>query len=257
MAQFPGCLDNFVCPDGVPRGCRHVCAAQLWESCVDIRELQVRDEGPEYDVDEVIVSLESQVDHLCSLVDTFRSEFQQKLHAFCKEVKNLPDRVGDDYTPRQRAYLLKLYGKQLTEGGELALHRLQQDLAHLISLDGDNRPHGYPSTAPALASSVDVLETRDAVVGKRTAKPSGLQLLTSLLRSARLEPAGSPTLASTSPDRVDSSIIESVPDHDNDDNANDDIHGHKGKQEYLTATQSIPLGPRWEVVIDEDCLHGG
>lgn len=251
MAQFPGCLDNPMCPDGVPRGRRHVCGAQLWESCVDIRELHVPDEGPEYDVDEVIVSLESQVDHLCSLIDTFRSEFQQKLHAFCKEVKNLPDRVGVDYTPRQRAYLLKLYGKQLTEGGELALHRLQQDLAHLISLDGDDRPHEYPSTAPSLASSVDVLETKDAVVDKRSAKPrSGLELLTSLLRSARLEPAGSSTLAPMSPNRLHSSIIESVPDHDDDDNDNERTHEREGKQDPLAETQSIPSRPRWEVVID-------
>ena len=87
-----------------------------------------------------MASLESQVDHLCSLLDSFRSEIQDKLHAFREDIRTLPDRVGVAYSPRQRAYLLGMYGKSITESGELALQKLQHDLAYLISLENDARP---------------------------------------------------------------------------------------------------------------------
>lgn len=238
-----------MCPDGVPRGHRHVCVAQMLESCVDIRELHVPEECPEYNIDEVIVSLESQVDRLCSLIDTFRTEFQRQLLAFRKEIKNLPDRVGVDYTPRQRAYLLKLYGKQLVEGGDLAIHRLQQDLAHLISLDGDECPHDYPSTAPSLASSVEALETKNVVSDREPGKSSSLQLLASSLESGTW-----PTPARASRSHLTSSIAESVTDdHDKHDPCHDErTPDHEGEQESLPETWSIPLRPRREVAVDGD-----
>jgi hypothetical protein len=157
------------------------------EGCVGNHALDPQDNVPEHDVDEVIASLESQVDHLCSLLDNFRSEFQTNLHAFREYIRTLPEHVGVAYSPRQRAYLLKMYGKSITESAELALQKLQHDLQHLISLEGDARPYEeYCSVESSFVSCKSELESMDTVPEQEHEKPKTRPPLTiQLLRSLK------------------------------------------------------------------------
>ena len=133
-ADSPGIGNETLSPDDILRDSRNNVAPGLVESCVDARALNPRECVPGHDVHATIASLESQVDHLCSLLDNFRSKFQIKLQTFRDDIRDLPERVGVTYFPRQRAHLLSMYGKSISESGELALHKLQYDLAHLIPL---------------------------------------------------------------------------------------------------------------------------
>lgn len=139
---------------------------------------------PQHDIDLTIASLESQVDDLCGLLDSFRSNFESKLRAFHEHVENLPDRVGVAYNGRQRAHLLSMYGKSMRESSELALERLQHDLSRLAILGSDDATQlyrGYASTDSLLSSlqrstsSSLVFEDNSSTdLGEQTAEPSGV-----------------------------------------------------------------------------------
>jgi hypothetical protein len=166
----------------------------LVRSCEDIRALDPREDVLEHDIDATIASLEIQVDRLCSLLDNFRSEFQTKLHAFREDVRTLPERVGIAYSPQQRAYLLSMYGKSITESGELALHKLHHDLQHLISLEDDARPYEeYCSAESSFMSCRSEMDSAEVVPDQAPEKPNTRQPLTiRLLRASRF-PALAPT----------------------------------------------------------------
>jgi hypothetical protein len=208
--------------------------------------LDPREDFPEHDVDEVIASLESQVDHLCSLLDNFRSEFQTNLHDFREYIRTLPDHVGVAYSPRQRAYLLKMYGKSITESGELALQKLQHDLEHLISLEGDARPYEeYCSVESSFVSCKSEVESTDTVPDQAPEKPTVRQPFTiRLLRSLKF-----PMPAPTSPH--DSSAVEVASD-------NDDEHSPGQGEEHRSPAkpEGIALRPHREVIIDWERFCG-
>jgi hypothetical protein len=119
------------------------------------RDSNPPDANPEHIV-ETIAALENQVDHLCSLLDTFRSEFEEHLDVFRRMIEALPEHVGVDYNPRQRAHLLRMYGERLTGSSQLSMQRLQRDLTRLVSLqylfvpphDEPAEPSGVESPRP-------------------------------------------------------------------------------------------------------------
>jgi hypothetical protein len=217
---------------------------------VDIRALDPRENVPEHDIDATIASLESQVDHLCSLLDNFRSDFQQKLQEFRDSIRDLPERVGVDYSPRQRAHLLNMYSRSIAESGELALHKLQHDLAHLVSLEGYALPYEeYCSTASSFVSCRDAQDSTDAVSDERPEGPRKLHPFTSLLRAAI-----SPTLARPTPHHdPNSSAIEVTFDNDDD---NGTTPNRPAQQPAPARSERVALRPHREVIIDWDRFCG-
>lgn len=215
----------------------------------DIRASDPREGYSEHDIDATIASLESQVDHLCSLLDNFRSEFQTNLQAFREDIRTLPDRVGVAYSPRQQAYLLKMYGKFTTESGELALQKLQHDLQHLISLEGGARPYEeYCSVASSFVSCKSEMEATETVPDQVPDQPKLRQPLTvRLLRAAKML-----TLASTPRPDPDSSAVEVALD-------NNDEHtpGQEEEQQHPpTKSGGVALRPHREVLIDWERFCG-
>lgn len=219
----------------------------LVPSCEDIRALDPRENCTEHDVDEVIASLESQVDHLCSLLDNFRSEFQTKLYDFREYIRNLPDHVGVAYSPRQRAYLLKMYGKSIVESGELALQKLQHNLEHLISLEGDARPYEeYCSVESSFVSCKSEMESTDTLPEQNPDRKVRLRPFASLLRSVKW-PMPTPTSSFVS----DLSVAEAALD-EGDDNTT------SGEAQQLPAVkpEGVALRPHREVIIDWERFCG-
>ena len=227
----------------------------LLESCVDLRALEdTREDTPEHDIDATIASLETQVDALCSLLDTFRSDFQSKLQAFRDDIRTLPDRVGVAYSPRQRAHLLGMYGKSIAESGELALHKLQHDLAYLVSLEGDARPYEeYCSTASSSfvsarsgVDSIDVLPAQE--LGVRI-KPRSFA---ALLRAATL-----PILAPMAANAPDLSAAEAAPTEHNEHSPNDREEEEEQHPPPIHENPApITLRPHREAIIDWDRFCG-
>jgi hypothetical protein len=211
--------------------------------------LDPRENCTEHDVDEVIASLESQVDHLCSLLDNFRSEFQTNLHAFREYIRTLPEHVGVAYSPRQRAYLLKMYGKSITESAELALQKLQHDLQHLISLEGDARPYEeYCSVESSFVSCKSELESMDTVPEQELEKPKTRPPLTiQLLRSLKF-PMPAPTPAPLVPDPPAVEVTS-----DNDDEHTSD---QRDEQHPPAKPEGVALRPHREVLIDWERFCG-
>lgn len=252
-------------PGDILRESQNNVAPEPVENCVDIRALDPREHVPEHDVDATIASLESQVDHLCSLLDNFRSEFQSKLQAFRDDIRDLPERVGVAYSPRQRAHLLSMYGKSISESGELALHKLQYDLTHLISLEGDARPYEeYCSPESSFVSCRSDLDSTDAMLDQLVDWKRRLQPFASLLRRAK-----GPILAPTPPRDPDSSPFDVALDN-NDEHTpdsspfevaldNDHEHPHSQGEEQpspVQPPQGIALRPHREVTIDWDRFCG-
>ncbi|KAM0705072.1 hypothetical protein Q7P35_007859 [Cladosporium inversicolor] len=231
-----------------PRESRDVALSRL-ESCVDIRALDPRVHVPEHDIDSTIASLESQVDHLCSLLDDFRSEFQDKLHAFREDIQTLPDRVGVAYSPRQRAYLLGMYGKSIAESGELALQKLQHDLARLISLEDDARPRLYEehcSPESSFVSCRSAQDSTDAISNQECDLVRRLRPFARLFQRASL-----PAPAPASPNASNPFIAEAAVD-DDDEHATD-----QGEQQLLVAQpEGVALRPHREWIIDWDRFCG-
>ena len=249
-ADSPGIGKEALFPGDILRGSRNNnVAPELVESGVDNRALDPREHEhvPEHDVDATIASLESQVDHLCSLLDDFRSEFQNKLQAFRDDIRDLPERVGVAYSPRQRAHLLGMYGTSIAESGELALHKLQYDLAHLISLEGDARPYEeFCSPESSFVSCRSDLDSTDAMLDQLADWKRRLRPFASLLQRAKV-----PTLAPMSPNDPDSPFLGVALD-------NDDEHTPDQRQEQdpPAQPQGIALRPHREVIIDWDRFCG-
>jgi hypothetical protein len=80
-----------------------------------------------------------------------------------------------------------MYGKSITESAELALQKLQHDLQHLISLEGDARPYEeYCSVESSFVSCKSELESMDTVPEQEHEKPKTRPPLTiQLLRSLK------------------------------------------------------------------------
>lgn len=246
-ADSPGIANETLFPSDILREPQNDVAPEPVENCVDIRALDPREHVPEHDVDATIASLESQVDHLCSLLDNFRSEFQSKLQAFRDDIRDLPERVGVAYSPRQRAHLLSMYGKSISESGELALHKLQYDLTHLISLEGDARPYEeYCSPESSFVSCRSDLDSTDAMLDQLADWKRRLQPFASLLRRAK-----GPILAPTPPHDPDASPFEVALD-------NDDEHtpDQGEEQDPPAKPKGVALRPHREVIIDWDRFCG-
>lgn len=246
-ADSSGIASETLFPGGILRGSRNNVAPEPVESCVDICALDLREHVPEHDVDATIASLESQVDHLCSLLDNFRSEFQTKLQAFRDDIRDLPERVGVAYSPHQRAHLLSMYGKSISEPGELALHKLQYDLTHLISLEGDSRPYEeYCSPESSFVSCKRDLDSTNAMLGQLADWKRRLQPFASLLGRVK-----APTLAPAPPHDPDSPPFEVALDNDYEHTLD------QGEQEDSPANpHGVALRPHREVIIDWDRFCG-
>ena len=250
-ADSPGIGSETLFLDSIPQDPRNNVAPELVETSVDIRALNRRELLPEHDVDATIASLESQVDHLCSLLDNFRSEFQSTLQAFCDDIRDLPARVGVAYSPRQRAHLLSMYGKSTSESGELALHKLQRDLTHLISLEGDARPHEeYFSAESSFMSCRSDLDSADAMLDQMADWKRRLRPFASLLRAAKV-----PTLAPTSPSVSDPFDAEAALD-ENTHYENANVPDEREEQDTPAQPRGIALRPHREVIIDWDRFCG-
>jgi len=246
-ADSPGIGNETLFPGDILRDSRNNIAPEPVESCVDSRALDPREHVPEHDVDATIASLESQVDHLCSLLDNFRSEFQSKLQAFRDDIRDLPERVGVAYSPRQRAHLLSMSGKSISESGELALHKLQYDLTHLISLEGDARPYEeYCSPESSFVSCRSDLDSTDAMLDQLADWKRRLRPFASLLRRAK-----GPILAPTPPRDPDSSPFEVALDEDD-----EHTPDRRDRQDAPAQLQGVALRPHREVIIDWDRFCG-
>lgn len=249
-ADSPENFDNTLPPSNLPRNSRDVAPALL-ERCVIIRALDPREHVPEHDIDATIASLESQVGHLCSLLDNFRSEFQTKLHAFHEDIQTVPDRVGIAYSPRQRAHLLSMYGRSISESGELALHKLQYDLARLAALEGDVLPYAECcSSESSFVSARSFQGDRDSMLEEMADWKRRLRPFARLLCAAKL-----PTPVPTSLDvSVDSVATESaaLDDHSHDEQTTDQAE----EKPSSTQPEGVALRPHREVIIDWDRFCG-
>jgi hypothetical protein len=67
-------------------------------------------------------------------------------------IETLPEHVGVDYNPRQRAHLLRMYGERLSGSSQLALQTLQRGLTRLASLEGTS-PFASTASLPSLLRS--------------------------------------------------------------------------------------------------------
>jgi hypothetical protein len=245
--------DDTPSPSNLPLNSRDE-APSLYESCEDIRALDPEDDAPEpeHDINATIASLETQVDHLCSLLDNFRSDFQTKLQAFREDIRTLPDRVGVAYSPRQRAHLLSMYGKSITEAGELALHKLQYDLARLASLDGDARLYEEycSSVESSFVSSKGFQGPTDSMLEEMAGWKRRLRPFASLLRAVRLP---KPVPAS-----LDSFIDSFATEMAALDNRGHDEHatGQREEQSSSAQPEGVALRPHREVIIDWDRFCG-
>jgi len=253
VADNSGIGDGIPSPSDLPLNSRDE-APSIYESCEDIRALDPR-EGipePEHDIDATIASLESQVDHLCSLLDTFRSEFQTNLHAFREDIRTLPDRVGVAYSPRQRAHLLSMYGKSIMEAGELALYKLQYDLARLASLEGDALPHAEycSSVESSFTSSRGFQGPTDSMLEEMAGWKRRLRPFASLFRAAKLR---TPVPRSLD-DSVDSLVAAEAAliDHKHEENT----PGQRDEQSSRVQPEGVALRPHREVIIDWDRFCG-
>jgi hypothetical protein len=250
-ADSPRIANETLFPGDSLRDSRNTVGPELVERYVDVRALGPREHFPERDVDVTIASLESQVDHLCSLLDSFRSEFQTKLQAFRDDIRDLPERVGVAYSPRQRAHLLSMYGKSISESGELALHKLQYDLTHLISLEGDPRPYEeYCSPESSFVSCRSDLDSTDAMLDQIADWKRRLRPFASLLRAAKV-----PTLAPTSPSVSDPFDAEAALD-ENTHYENANVPDEREEQDTPAQPRGIALRPHREVIIDWDRFCG-
>lgn len=229
--------DDTRSPDSISRSSKSAFPS-LVESCVDIRTLNIQDTNAEHDVDATIISLESQLGHLCCLFDELRLEFQRQLRAFRKDTRQLPERVGVANLSRQHAHILRIHGKSIAESGELALHKLRYHLAHLISLGDHARPYGECHSAESSpASSGILLDSTDNVPSQKSDVP---QPQVSLARSPT-----SSVLAQASSDHPDSSATGAASD-DHTERSPD-----YGQVQHATAEmENTTSRPRREWIID-------
>ena len=206
---------------------------------MDIRTLNIQDTDPEQDVDAMIVSLESQVNHLCLTFGGFRSEFQTRLQAFREDTRDRPERVGVSSLSRQRAQLLRTFGKSIAESGELALHKLRYDLAHLISLGDHARLYGECHSAESSpVSSCVISNSTNAVPDPRIygvpQPPVSMG-----------QPFTSPIMAPASPQHTDFSAAKAASD-----DHTEQILEYGQVQHDTAEVENIPLRPHREWIID-------
>lgn len=180
--------DNLYPESAVP-GSETSNISRLLESCTLDDPSDAQGDPPEHDIEETIASIESQVDHLCSLLDNFRSDFTTKFNAFRDYIKDLPDHVNVAYNSRQRAYLLRMYSKSITQVGDRALQTLQDDLQHLAVLGPDARLYtSYASTEslpsmhqPSRRNSTNLTDSTPSITGDKTSLSSSLRQVADLL----------------------------------------------------------------------------
>jgi hypothetical protein len=144
-------LNDYLDPDDETEGSRSAYSARPARGPESDKDSDPPEDDPEHII-ETITALENQVDHLCSLLDTSRPEFEEHLNVFRRMIETLPEHVGVDYNPQQRAHLLRMYGERLSESSQLAMQRLQRDLTRLVSLDSDS-PYVSISSLPLQRSS--------------------------------------------------------------------------------------------------------
>lgn len=216
-----------------------------------VPDLLEDDPEPEHNIDEVIASLESQVDHLCSLLDNFRSDFRASMNAFRTTIRNLPEQVGTDYNARQRAYLLHRYGQSIEEASELSLQRLNHDLSHLIALGDDGHLYeAYASTSSSLLSSLQLPSPPSSIATSHSTDPVSDEEFAMPISSQTSEIASRPQL--TSPrQHLDSPDLEAVVD-----STTERLSDHGDLQHASAEAQEEPVRRRREVIIDWVRFHG-
>ena len=144
----------------------------LAESCVDIRALEARCTDSGHDVEAMIALFESRVDDLCSQLDTCRSNFQERLQAFRKDIQSSPETTAGVYSSQHRIQLLRMYGKSMTESGELALRELEHGLTRLTSLEGVSLPYKeHHSMESSFTSSTGALNSTESIQDQKTIIP--------------------------------------------------------------------------------------
>jgi hypothetical protein len=195
---------------------------------------------PEHIV-ETIAALESQVDHLCSLLDTFRSEFEEHLDVFRRMIETLPEHVGVDYNPRQRAHLLRMYGERLGGSSQLAMQTLQRDLARLASLDGVSPYASIPSSLqPSPSSSGNNLQYLFVPPCNEPTEPGGIE-----------SPRPVPTLLQ----RRRYTRADSIPDSVLDDSSEPDLDCGEPQHPLTESQNEVSAGLQQGVVFDRTRIH--
>ena len=144
---------------------------------------------------------------------------------------------------RQRAHLLSMYGRSISELGELALHKLQYDLTHLISLEGDARPHEeYFSAESSFMSCRSDLDSTDSMLVQIADWKRRLQPFASLFRRAKV-----PAVAPTPTHDPGSSPFEAALKNDD-----EDTPDQGREQDPPAKPQGVALRPHRGVIIDWD-----
>jgi hypothetical protein len=232
-------LSLYLDPEDEAEGSGSASSARLERSPGSDRDSNPPEVVPEH-IMETIAALESQVDHLCSLLDTFRSEFDEHLDVFRRMIETLPEHVGVDYNPRQRAQLLRMYGERVSGSSQLAMQTLQRDLSRLTSLDGVS-PYAslHPSLQPSPSSSGNNLQYLFVPPHEEPTVPSGIE---------SLRPG--PSLQRRIYTRADS-IPDSLPD----DNSEPDLDYGEPQHPLAEVQDEESAGLQQGVVFDRTRIH--
>jgi hypothetical protein len=232
-------LNDYLDPDYETAGSGSASSARLERGPGSDRDSNPPEVVPEHII-ETIAALESQVDHLCSLLDNFRSEFDEHLDIFRRMIETLPEHLGVDYNPRQRAHLLRMYGERLSGSSQLAMQTLQRDLSRLASLHGVS-PYAsmHSSLQPSPSSSGNNLQYLFVPPYEEPTEPSGVE---------SSQPA--PSLL-----RRRYTSADSIPDSVLDDSSEPDLDYGEPQHPLTGAQDEVSTGLQQGSVFDRTRIH--
>jgi hypothetical protein len=232
-------LNDYLDPDYETAGSGSASSARLERGPGSDRDSNPPEVVPEHII-ETIAALESQVDHLCSLLDNFRSEFDEHLDIFRRMIETLPEHLGVDYNPRQRAHLLRMYGERLSGSSQLAMQTLQRDLSRLASLHGVS-PYAsmHSSLQPSPSSSGNNLQYLFVPPYEEPTEPSGVE-----------SPHPAPSLL-----RRRYTSADSIPDSVLDDSSEPDLDYGEPQHPLTGAQDEVSTGLQQGSVFDRTRIH--
>jgi hypothetical protein len=232
-------LNDYLDPDYETAGSGSASSARLERGPGSDRDSNPPEVVPEHII-ETIAALESQVDHLCSLLDNFRSEFDEHLDIFRRMIETLPEHLGVDYNPRQRAHLLRMYGERLSGSSQLAMQTLQRDLSRLASLHGVS-PYAsmHSSLQPSPSSSGNNLQYLFVPPYEEPTEPSGVE-----------SPQPAPSLL-----RRRYTSADSIPDSVLDDSSEPDLDYGEPQRPLTGAQDEVSTGLQQGSVFDRTRIH--